>query len=111
MDAMEQSSTQTSDLVSSPHTTMARGAPLRNSDPYSFDLESLSIKPASSTKTKVQGLMPREEGQRRRASFNTATSSSSTGFFSYFLMLRLVRRISIMRFLQGVALDYSTRSE
>jgi hypothetical protein len=44
--------------------------------------------------------MPREDGQRSKASFIISRDRPSMAFFSYFLMLRLVRKISIMVYLQ-----------
>src|SRR4030042_1834039 len=96
MEAIEQSSTHTSDFVSSPHITIHSWASLIKCDPCSFACESCLSTSGSSTKINVQGLMPREDGHRSNASFMISWDCWSIAFFSYFLMLRLDRKISIM---------------
>jgi hypothetical protein len=89
MEAMEQSSIQTSELFSSPHTTKARVASFKNEAPWDFALDSLSSRSDRVTTIKHQGLIDREEGERNAASTNAWIFFSSMGLFWYFLMLRL----------------------
>jgi hypothetical protein len=98
MEAMEQSSIQTSDSFSSAHTTTPKLAPFKKPEPLFLASDSFSSKALSVTNTNRQGLMPREVGARSAASFNSSIVSRSISNSLYFRILRLFLNMSSMIF-------------
>ncbi len=76
MDAMEQSSIQTSEILASAVTATANVAVSRALAPLALQPASKRISAMSSTLTRHTGLMPREEGARSPASIMRFFSSS-----------------------------------
>jgi hypothetical protein len=97
MEAMEQSSTQTSLFWESAIMTMPNAAPLRKAALLLLLLASCLSSSLSSITINSQGFMFLEEGESKRALINSWIFSPSMGFSWYLrMLLRLNKRFSMI---------------